>query len=513
MAIVQALIAFVGRSFGKILSALFDWAVVAIFGHASGTEKIFLSALLAGSRRLAGPPAGHRGAEGRGLRAGARADPVLGSVLGHPLVLDRPGARGAAGVGAAMAARQPADRPRRSWPVRLLRGFPITAGLSAALLITLVTVPALRLVSAARRRKDAQVPLLTDAASYGQVAQRVPVILAEHGRTVRRASPPWWLTAPLRVLSAMDHDAFQSRIPADLAYFEGRDLVLALYPSGLLIRGRPDALASAHGLIVEGMSDLDVCQTSDPRAQDIERRIARVWQTRGAARTGPVSAARLREIVKAIEALPVEYDEWQIVYRKALQLSRALDGKPQLLAGLVHPEETMQRYEERAPVTESNGHGRKNGETSTRALVGQIGGQLIELAQTEVELARAELASDMRAGRRTVMGLGVAAVAAIAGVNLLLVAVVLALVALMPGWLAALAVAAVVFARERDGRVSRRGGAPALAAGAHAEISQGGLGMAEGPGRRDRGRRGDRAGSGAHRGRDRAAAPGAHLAR
>jgi hypothetical protein len=38
MAIVQALVAFVGRSFGKILSALFDWAVVAIFGHASGTE-------------------------------------------------------------------------------------------------------------------------------------------------------------------------------------------------------------------------------------------------------------------------------------------------------------------------------------------------------------------------------------------------------------------------------------------------------------------------------------------
>jgi len=47
MAIVQALIAFIGRSFGKILSALFDWAVVAIFGYASGTEKIFLAGLLA----------------------------------------------------------------------------------------------------------------------------------------------------------------------------------------------------------------------------------------------------------------------------------------------------------------------------------------------------------------------------------------------------------------------------------------------------------------------------------
>ena len=47
VAIIQALIAFVGRSFGKILSALFDWAVIAIFGYTSGTEKVFLSALLA----------------------------------------------------------------------------------------------------------------------------------------------------------------------------------------------------------------------------------------------------------------------------------------------------------------------------------------------------------------------------------------------------------------------------------------------------------------------------------
>src|SRR5678815_3154019 len=47
MAILQALIAFITRSFGRILSALFDWAVVAIFGYTTGTQKIFLSALLA----------------------------------------------------------------------------------------------------------------------------------------------------------------------------------------------------------------------------------------------------------------------------------------------------------------------------------------------------------------------------------------------------------------------------------------------------------------------------------
>jgi uncharacterized membrane protein YqjE len=441
MAIVQALVAFVGRSFGKILSALVDWAVVAIFGYASGTERVFLSALLAAAGAwpllllgTAAPKVATFLMAFVPVPSWVPSSAIrwiwIGLALGVPLA-----------VGAAMAARQPADRPRRSWPVRLLRGFPITAGLSAALLITLVTVPCLRLVSAARRRKDVQVPLLTDTASYKQVARRIATVLDEHGRAVRSAPPPRWLTAPLRVLSAVDHDAFQSRVPVDLAYFEGSELVLALYPSGLLIRGRQDALAAAQGMIVESVSDLDIWQTSDSRAQDIERRISCLWQTvrgGGAERREPVHGARLEDIARAIEALPVGYDEWQIIYRKALQLGRALDGKPQLLAGLTHKEETMRRYDR----ARTNG---KNGGPSTRALVGEIGSQLVQLAQEEVELARTELASNLRAGRKTLVGLGVAAVAALVGLNLLMVAVVLALAVLMPGWLAALIVVAVVF--------------------------------------------------------------------
>ena len=99
----------------------------------------------------------------------------------------------------------------------------------------------------------------------------------------------------------------------------------------------------------------------------------------------------------------------------------------------------MGRYEARARMSG------KNGGPSTRALVGEIGSHLVQLAQSEVELARAELASDVRSGRRAMVGLGVATVAALVGLTLLLVAAVLALAALMPGWLAALLVAAVVF--------------------------------------------------------------------
>lgn len=88
--------------------------------------------------------------------------------------------------------------------------------------------------------------------------------------------------------------------------------------------------------------------------------------------------------------------------------------------------------------------GRNRG-PGTRQLVSEIGSELVQLAQTEVDLARAELASNVRSGRRAVVGLGAAAVATLVGVTFLLVSGVLGLAMLMPGWLAALVVAGVVF--------------------------------------------------------------------
>src|SRR5260370_29340143 len=77
----------------------------------------------------------------------------------------------------------------------------------------------------------------------------------------------------------------------------------------------------------------------------------------------------------------------------------------------------------------------------TRVLLGEVGRQLVRLAEEEVDLARAELASDARSAGWTVIGFGLALVAGLVGLTLLFVAVALALGQVMPGWLAALIVA------------------------------------------------------------------------
>ncbi len=84
----------------------------------------------------------------------------------------------------------------------------------------------------------------------------------------------------------------------------------------------------------------------------------------------------------------------------------------------------------------------------TKDLVTEVARKASALAKKEVELAKAELKADLRNEVKMAGGLGAAGLCAIWGVELLLVAVVLALMesGLLPGWAAALIVAAVVFA-------------------------------------------------------------------
>lgn len=81
-----------------------------------------------------------------------------------------------------------------------------------------------------------------------------------------------------------------------------------------------------------------------------------------------------------------------------------------------------------------------------RDLIAELAGTGRQLVRKELELARAEVKLDLRSEVQMAGGLGVAGVCALLVVQLLLVAVVLALMegGILPGWASALAVAAVV---------------------------------------------------------------------
>jgi hypothetical protein len=84
----------------------------------------------------------------------------------------------------------------------------------------------------------------------------------------------------------------------------------------------------------------------------------------------------------------------------------------------------------------------------TRDLVTELARKASDLAKTEIALAKAEAKEDIRREIKMASGLGIAGVCGILTLSLLLVAVAFALQesGAMPGWLAALVVAAAVLA-------------------------------------------------------------------
>ncbi|MGH7309634.1 MAG: phage holin family protein [Candidatus Rokuibacteriota bacterium] len=83
---------------------------------------------------------------------------------------------------------------------------------------------------------------------------------------------------------------------------------------------------------------------------------------------------------------------------------------------------------------------------STRELIGDIMGKAGLLVRKEAELARAEIRADLESYLATVKGFAIALVCALTGLSALVVALVLGLAVWIPGWSAALIIAAVLLA-------------------------------------------------------------------
>jgi hypothetical protein len=468
MAIVQSLLALVTRSFGRLLSALFGWAVVALFGDTSPKEKTWLSVLVAAA---AGWPLLVLGVIWPRLAALVLAfvplpewisDNTIRAVwialavavpfsLGIAVASRSRGAKppipGSAPPPSTSSTRVPPPTPlSESKVTRLLRGFPITLAVAAAFFVVFVTVPVRRLVTVARRRVEVQVPLITDAEGYRTVANKVADTLISNGMPVGSVDPPWWLTAPGRILVRLGGPSFRDYVPAQLACFRGAELDVILYPNSLSLTGSAQTAAWAHGLVVEALTAAPAYQTFDPEAQDIERQIRSVWavysQYPRAHVDAPRLRARLEEIARDIRRLPVDYEQWQIVYRQALQLDRALDGRPQLLEAQTNGKEeaVLRPAADSAAAAESA----KLRALSTRALVREISDKAALLARKEVQLATAEVKSDLRSELGMAKGLTIGGLAALLGLNVLLLAAAVAVASVMPAWIGAMLMAAVL---------------------------------------------------------------------
>lgn len=316
MALLQALLSLISRSAGKILNALFGWAVLALFGRRPAREQTLLSAVVAAAALW---PL---------LLVGVAAPKVSALVLAFvPLPRAVPGWIVRAVwialtvavpilVGIVFARSSP--ETGESFARRTARGLPITVALAAAFVFMFVTTPVVRFVSLLRRRRDEHVPLLTTDETYPAVARQAGDLLRAHGFAVAAAEPPWWMSAPSTLLRRLGGRAFRGYVPERIAYLRGSSLEAALHPAGLLLRGAPDHTGWAHALVAEGLAGGPALQTTDPAAQAIEREVHRAWRE---------DAIAVEALGERLARARVPYDDWQVLHRELLQLQLRRSGR------------------------------------------------------------------------------------------------------------------------------------------------------------------------------------------
>ena len=450
MAILQALISLITRSAGKILNAIFGWAVLALFGQTTPKEQTMLSAVVAAA--AAWPLLVLGIVVPRVTLFVVSFVPLSKSVpslwlriIWIALALLVPVV-----VGSVIASRSPSSSlPEPRWK-KFLRGFQVTFALAVAFLLMLIVAPGLKLANAVKGRIDVRLPLLAKKGAGPELVDALVAALAAAGIPLRAGDPPWTMVAPAGVLRTLGGRAFAAFVSEKTLYHHGDGLQLNLNPNELLLRGKPDRVVRAQTLAQEVIAPRAALMTMNAEARVLEQQIKRVWAVYAEDpehhRESRALESRVGEIARELSRRDLPFDEWQIVYRELLQLDRALHGERSLLAQEeeMADEKRIPAATERMALPPTSSVPVRVESMSNKELLQHIVQNATLLAKKEVELAKAELKADLKSEIAMAKGLTVAGLCAIWTVSMMLVAVALALGKAMPEWAAALVVAAAV---------------------------------------------------------------------
>ena len=326
MAIIQALIAALTRSAGKLLNTAFSWATILLFGRVSQDRQIYVSAIAFGSviwlvvlAGVAFPSfatfllsfvALPKWIDKRWIRlAMLTAVVLLPALIGVVSILMLEREKRPHGAGAVTKA--------------VLRGYPYTIGLALTLAMMTIFAPVLKIRTLIKRWTSEHVPVIVTPRDYDTVVDAIDDALAQNGLVTERQRASWMLRAPTKVLTFFASGAVAGLVADRMTALRSPDLEVVLHPSDLVISGREVTAARARAIVAEHVVFTPAYLTWDKEANELEDRMRAVWDARHARATSELRA-ELKNIEERLHTLEVPYEEWEVLFREMLLLDRAL---------------------------------------------------------------------------------------------------------------------------------------------------------------------------------------------
>ncbi len=464
MAIISLLLSFIGKKIGSIVQAIFGWSVTALFGRLPGKKQLAVSVALLLS--IAWPV----------FVVGLFFPSVAGWVLAFvpiekwasPLVLRI--------VWGGLAFLAPllvgglthwaAPSTKGGFARSLINGYPLALGFFIAFLLTVVTVPVVKIASILRGWSDEHVYVQAREGSYDRVLRELAEACARAGLVPEITDVPTRMALSTKVLKIFARGMVSPIVAEQVKRVRTDDLELYLYPSDLLLRGSASNVSLVRAMFTRTEVDADAYLVASEKGQDIQDELGRLVKVVSAhekrhQHVGATLKSRLIEVWNEMNEAKLPFDEWVMLESIARRVERRLvrerlgeDALPldresdelgviaakanRELAPKYEPSgmptkassDRKDAREENVMTIEVQQPGRRPAlleEASTTDLVREAMDEAKELVRLEVELAKEEVREEVKQLQHAAIGFGVALASSILVLCLLGVALVLAL--------------------------------------------------------------------------------------
>lgn len=462
MAFISLILSFIGKKIGSIIQAIFGWSVTALFGRLSGKKQLAVSIALLLS--VAWPV----------FVIGLFFPAVAGWVLAFLPVQKWIGAGVMRIIWGTLAFLAPlaigglthwaAPSTKGGIARSLVNGYPLALGYCVAFLITVVTVPLVKLASIVRGWSDEHVYVQPRVGAYDKVLAQLAEACARAGMVPEVTDVPLRMELATKALRLFAHGIVSPIVAEQVRRVRADQLELYLYPSDLLLRGKPEKVALVRAMLTRTDVDGDAYLVGSPRGQCIQDELQRLIEILRAHEAkhevmGRAAISRLVDIYNEMNQSKLPFDEWVMLESIARRVERRLVGAklgPEALpldneddeldkiAGAANAELAVKYEPWGMPKKATSKRNKKEEdvmtievspsernpalleEASTADLVREAMDEAKELVRLEVQLAKEEVKEEVAQAKHAAVGFGVALGAMVIVVCMLSVALVLA---------------------------------------------------------------------------------------
>lgn len=331
MALLTALLSALSRKIGSLIQAIMGWSVAALFGRLTSTKRLMVSVAMilsilwplfvvgvffpaAATFVIAFIPVKDM------FSAGAIRIVWIGLAVLAPVV-----------VGLLIRAVAPDSRAKNIFQT-LINGYPLTLGFAISFLVTLITVPLIRLASMVRKWNEEHLFVQPHPGAY-QAAVRDLVEACEWARLQPEVKPiPGPMGLSTRVIKFFARGAIDSLIVDDPKLIRAEGLELYLYPADLLLRGEKHKVSRVRAMMGRTLLERDAWLVEGPHAQMLQDELGRLWealQERDADRD--LLMIKLKGIVAESARPDVSYEDWVMLDRISRKIAAKLQGTQSLI--------------------------------------------------------------------------------------------------------------------------------------------------------------------------------------